>query len=275
MAFAYAWKTATKGVFSTSSNWSSSPGGGTFPGAESGDEALITATGKHYTVTSNASETILDFATSEFAALDITNNSTFTATNGTGENNNAGIVKVEAGSDLEIGGTLNNSGRIVSFGTTNITATINNNLGQLASGTGGILNISNSTVTQIPIVVSDDVQLPASASEIRAGTVPKGGGTTNLTDSITGGTVAVRSSRSVLNLDGTTIATALLDTQYGGSMNVIGAGATFNSIVNTGYVHVTDGTTLTLQGTINNETACRGEFHRSTNWLLPTVGNGR
>ena len=84
MSFVYTCKKATKGVLSDSSNWSSSPGGGTVPGAESGDEALITPASQRYKVTSNANVTLLDFATSKAVTLDITNDSTFTATNGTG-----------------------------------------------------------------------------------------------------------------------------------------------------------------------------------------------
>lgn len=225
---------------------------------------------QRYKVTSNANVTLLDFATSKAVTLDITNDSTFIASNGTGANAIAGVVNVEAGSDLEIGGTLNFSGRfgrIYSFGTTDITATINSTGGTavLASDTGGTLNISDSTVTQ------------SAASQIRAGAVPFGGGTTNLTDdTITGGLVVVRSSAGVLNLDGVTINSALLDTQYGGSMEVVGDGAVFNNIENTGYVNVNDGRTLTLQGTINNKTYQDGipPHHTPATLFLDSVGNG-
>ena len=60
-------------------------------------------------------------------------------------------------------------------------------------------------------------------------------------------------------------------------MDVIGAGATFNSIVNTGSVHVTDGTTLTLQGTINNETYHDGVpiHHTPATLALDSIEDGK
>jgi hypothetical protein len=106
------WKTAASGAFSTSANWT--PYGP--PGA--GDQAMLTATGAPYTVSVSSNQTVLTIDTSASADLDIQNNATFAAEDGTGPGVNNGIIHAETGSTFEVAGTINNNGTIY-LGTSN------------------------------------------------------------------------------------------------------------------------------------------------------------
>jgi hypothetical protein len=99
------WKTAASGDFSTSANWT--PYG---PGAQ--NQAMLTATGASYTVSVSSNQTVLTIDTSASAYLDIQNNVTFTAEDGTGPGANNGIIHAEPGSTFEVAGTINNKGTI-------------------------------------------------------------------------------------------------------------------------------------------------------------------
>jgi len=100
------WKTAASGDFSTSADWTPSVP----PGA--GDQAMLTATGASYTVSVSSNQTVLTIDTSAYADLDIQNNVTFTAEDGTGPGANNGIIHAEPGSTFEVAGTINNNGTI-------------------------------------------------------------------------------------------------------------------------------------------------------------------
>jgi hypothetical protein len=99
------WKTAASELFDTASNWN--PG---VPGAM--DRALLSATGGAYTVTVRDNRTVLGVSTSADAILDITNNTTFQASEGTAIGANLGTIIVENGSTFAFGGALNNPGTI-------------------------------------------------------------------------------------------------------------------------------------------------------------------
>jgi hypothetical protein len=105
------WKTASNGAFATSGNWT--PAG--VPGAN--DLAFIAATGSPYTVTVAASAEVLGVNLAANATLDITNNATFRADQGTATGKNLGVIDVETGSTFSFGGVLNNQSTIQLLGT--------------------------------------------------------------------------------------------------------------------------------------------------------------
>ncbi len=99
------WLNPTSGDFADASNWSN----GAVPAVA--DNAVITATGS-YTVTSTANESVHSIDLGANVTLDV-GGGTFTIANG-GEND--GLIKVEhAGSVLNVGGTVTNTGVIEAF----------------------------------------------------------------------------------------------------------------------------------------------------------------
>jgi hypothetical protein len=105
------WNTAANGAFETLNNWTPS-------GAPSvGEIALISATGSPYTVTVSASAEVLGVSLGANATLDITNNATFHADEGTATGKNLGVIQVETGSKFFFGGVLNNQNTIQLLGT--------------------------------------------------------------------------------------------------------------------------------------------------------------
>jgi hypothetical protein len=105
------WNTAANGAFETLNNWTPS-------GAPSvGEIALISATGSPYTVTVSASAEVLGVSHGANATLDITNNATFHADEGTATGKNLGVIQVETGSTFLFAGVLNNQNTIQLNGT--------------------------------------------------------------------------------------------------------------------------------------------------------------
>jgi hypothetical protein len=104
------WNTAANGAFETLNNWTPS-------GAPSvGEIALISATGSPYTVTVSASAEVLGVSHGANATLDITNNATFHADEGTATGKNLGVIQVETGSKFFFGGVLQNTIQLLGTG---------------------------------------------------------------------------------------------------------------------------------------------------------------
>jgi hypothetical protein len=133
------WRTGISGAFTTAFDWSTN----TVPTA--GDDVAIDAAGT-YTVTVSASRTIRSLRTVSTATLAVTGG-TFTITNGTGTGANPGTISVTNGAALAIGGTFDNSGRILLNGSNRSTDLIivsNVTLsggGTIALGTGGTFGV--------------------------------------------------------------------------------------------------------------------------------------
>ena len=88
-------------------NWMSGPWSTGTPPTSSQDAYIGTNSGSAL-VFSDANETVNSVATAPDDVLAINNNSTFTASNGTGPNDNFGTIDVEDGSSLHLGGTFDN-----------------------------------------------------------------------------------------------------------------------------------------------------------------------
>jgi hypothetical protein len=93
------------GDFATASNWNPA----SVPGTS--DDAEIDAAGT-YTVTTSATETVNSLSTIATATLAIAAGSIFTMNDGTGSGVNAGTLAVDNGSELQIDGTVGNTGKI-------------------------------------------------------------------------------------------------------------------------------------------------------------------
>ena len=245
------WKSPRSGSFQDATKWTT----GNVPASQ--DDALITATGASYTVTSSANVVVNAFALTARATLAITGASTFTAANGTAgasSYTDFGSIKVGAGSTLNIGGAFAESGgRLYSAGTTNIADAAVTLTSGTISTQGGVVNLTG-----------DALSLDAK-SQLRAGVGvgANAGGTLNITDSsVTGGQVLARyagvaGNPDIVNLTDDTLTNVYFDSTNGGVINVLGStriegGSGAPTTVNTAQIEVQDGATLTLSGVINN-----------------------
>src|ERR1700683_3249878 len=96
------WASDVSGDFTDASDWN----GGVVPGS-SDDAILDAAGGKAYTVTSTGNQTVRGVETAADATLAVSGG-TFTATNGTDGEANAGVIAVSGGATLTLGGTVDN-----------------------------------------------------------------------------------------------------------------------------------------------------------------------
>jgi len=104
-----AWAKDVSGNWTTAADWS--------PAKAPDDASAVTiAAGgiKKYTVSSDADVTVYSIALAVPAILDLTGG-TFNAFDGTGSGTNSGVIKIEAGATLELGGSCDNvsSGDVV------------------------------------------------------------------------------------------------------------------------------------------------------------------
>ena len=134
------WKKAVDGDFSTDTNWNPAQ----VPVAT--DNVIISPTGNSYFVTSVVNETVNTLTTVANATLDVANASTFTITNGTGTDANAGRIAVGDGATLVIGGTFNNTGAI-SLNSTNSSTVLQIIGSVILSSNGSLANDGKITLS--------------------------------------------------------------------------------------------------------------------------------
>jgi hypothetical protein len=133
------WAQAVNGAFTDAQDWS----GGVVPGAA--DDAILDASGAAFTVTSTGTVTVDSIQTSANATLSLYSSTmdypaVLTATTGTGDGANAGIILL-TNSILETQGTLDNTGTIElsgKYGTSSIYST-----GDFALTGGGLITMSD------------------------------------------------------------------------------------------------------------------------------------
>ena len=100
------WTAASGGYWNNKADWSSPAGA-----PASFDLAVLNAA-RTYQVTSTTNQTIAELNTNSTATLEITKDSTFTITAGTGAGVQAGTVLIEKGSTLDISGAFDNTGTL-------------------------------------------------------------------------------------------------------------------------------------------------------------------
>jgi hypothetical protein len=277
------WKSAASGNFATAGNWSPSGPPGVF------DQAMLTATGAVYTVTTTSDQTVLTVNTSADATLDI-QSSTFTAEAGTGAGANNGTIYVGQGSTFAVAGTLNNPGTIDLFGageTAYLQLIGDTTLkgGELhlsgytqIDGNGTLTNSSNSTIDgagtiYVPLVNEKSGVIEANGGELdiysnvtNAGVLDATGGTLFLLSNVITNTFLVSNvitdigslkadSGATISLQNTTIHGGTLTGD--GLFTVVGT-TTFDGstapLNNQGDIALVEGegSIAKLEGTINN-----------------------
>jgi fibronectin-binding autotransporter adhesin len=215
------------GPWNTAADWN-----GGVPGL--GDDAILDPSVTAYTVTSSQSTEIgavtIDAATmaaSITAVLDITGGA-FTVD---GPSSNAGTIKVEAGALLELKSALTNTGALSVTGS-------------------GVVDLVGGSISGGTVSIAAGATLEATGGSSEPSTI--GGGA-----AVTGNGALLATNNTSVTLDNVTITNATLETSGGGAIGTqVGSDITFIGIaIGTAAfpttVTVVDGSTLTLQGTID------------------------
>ena len=248
------WKSPVSGSWNTASNWN--------PAAvpASLDQANIAVAGT-YTVTSSQNNKAGSLNISDAGAtLSIGGNSLFTLAPGS-ENSNAGTIVVNEGSTLFVaGGAFSNQGVLGSTGPGTGLATIENaaiaNTGTIAATGVSNLVLENTTIAN----AGGLIQAQGSSALYSSGYAPA-----IILDNATiaGGTLSTGFlpgfgsnagdfwdfSNPVYFVDG--ISTGYIETSAGSQSNVLDG--TASSVTNSAMLAVNSTSTLTLEGTINNQ----------------------
>jgi hypothetical protein len=279
------WETPTSNLFDTA-NWS----GGSTPGAN--DIIALTVAGSTYTVTSNTNHTVLGVTTGANATLSIGHNSAFSATEGTATGTNAGAITILDGSNLEMGGVVDNTGFInldatgtitrllaisnttfegggridmtdnvhnlfLALPSTNIITNVNNNISGAGTITAAIFNndklgVIDATGTNNRLVISDTDVTNAGLIEATGAAGLQFSGF---------GTVANKGAMIEAAIGSTIFLDGDNEIQGGtlkGNIDVVGNngalldGSSDGTLSNEGTVVIENGASLSLKGVINN-----------------------
>jgi hypothetical protein len=278
------WETPISDLFDTA-NWS----GGSTPGAN--DIIALTIAGT-YTVTSNTNHTVLGVTTGANATLSIGHDSTFTATEGTATGANAGTITILDGSALQIGGIVENTGLINLNGNTSETDLLaisnatfeGDGKIQMTDNVHNLISVlpSTNTITNVNNNISGAGTITAETfNNDKLGVIDATGTNNRLvifdTDVINSGVIEATGAAG-LQLSGFTSIVnkgAVIEAINGSAVNLLGNneieggtlkgdfdvaatgsllldGITDGTLSNQGAVAIENGTSLSLQGVINN-----------------------
>jgi hypothetical protein len=216
------WKQGVSGNWTDATKWVEAV-------PDANHEASIAAAGT-YTITSPSDVTVaaLNIA-NKTATLSITGG-TFTATNGTGADVNTGIIAVQNGATLVLGGTITNNGTIAAAGTLKLEGAVTGSGKTKISGTGEMEIAHANSAENVTFGASATGKLILDASQSYTGTIT-GFGLTNahsalidLTDVTFGANTKVSYAST-----GSNKGTLTIDDQAGDIAHIKFAGGTYTT----------------------------------------------
>jgi len=208
------WLNPLNGTFAVNANWA----GGAAPGAT--DLAQLTTAGV-YTVTADSNLTVQDLTMIAGVTLDVTNSSNFSATAQLVADTLAGLVDVEDGSTLSLGGTIFNSGMINLLGASANTVLQLTGIPTVLEGAGSIVLSNNINNIVTGITISSQITTLENVDNTISGAGGFGNGVMVFSNDAAGVIDANQSNALVLDTAGNVINNAgTFETTAGGFLTI-------------------------------------------------------